>query len=152
MNNSEIDLGAVSAALKAVKHLRCSVNDLFKCLEGSDGDSREENNDAWEKQFFDNVKTLIDSTNLRIGELESSCSMISPSSGHLDLANTTHLAQDPSYSSLIACYRYTDKLCEFSNHAYMHLNQNLLRRSMQGRSFVNTNTSNNRIFFQYLCT
>lgn len=141
-SSSEIDLGAVSAALRAVKHLRCSISDLFKSLaDGSGGDLPNEASDTSEKLFLEDIQGLINTVSLRIRELESSCQLLSlsPSSAHLDLANTTHLAQDPSYektslyTSLIASYRWTDKLQEFSSSAHLLLNQNPLRRCMQGK-------------------
>jgi mediator of RNA polymerase II transcription subunit 27 len=137
-----INLEAVSSSLKAVKTLRSSVRDLFKLL--SEGEVREQANNVKSElnqdPFLTEVKSVIENISTRLRELESSCTLIAhPSvSMNINLGNTGMLSQDPAfertnlYSSLIASYRWNDKLQEYASHAYTILTANTLKRSHLG--------------------
>ncbi|XP_074599946.1 mediator complex subunit 27 [Brevipalpus obovatus] len=133
------NLKAIGAAMKAVKLLRSTMNDLFKCLvDGPGYKSTSDSNESADKQFLSDVQQLINSVNTRIRELETSSNLMShgmSTATNLSLGNTAHLGQDPAYdrttlySSLISSYRWNDKMQEYATNAHQLLSQNLLKRS-----------------------
>ena len=136
-----VNLEAVSASLKAVKVLRTSVRDLFKLLsEGEISHQNQNKNESKEQLFLDEVKSLIENISSKTRELESSCTLLAHPSVPLsiNLGNTGLLGQDPAfertnlYSSLIASYRWNDKLHEYASHTYTILTANSLKRTHLG--------------------
>lgn len=77
----------------------------------------------------------INVCHLKHRDVEQVISSLNPPPGPFNLASTTYLSQETTqerqalYSTLVNCYKWTDKVHEYSNVAYTLLNQNSLKRS-----------------------
>ncbi|XP_054721799.1 mediator of RNA polymerase II transcription subunit 27-like [Uloborus diversus] len=128
----EINLEALSSALKSIKTLRSSVVEIFKFLD--DGAASAHDDEEREK-FVSDAQQKLTNARVRMRDLETACTLLGSSSVPLNLGNSGLLSQDPTYektslyNDLIKSHQWFDKMHEHSSHACAILAQNSLKRT-----------------------
>lgn len=147
----------LQTALTAIKVLRSNVGQVFDSL--GNGLRAEHGDENKESKYLLELQELLTTVNLNLRDVEQVINSLNPPPGPFNLASTTYLSQETTqerqalYSTLVNCYKWTDKLHEYSNIAYLLLNQNSLKRSQmvasrtkKGRAlFNNHNVSQTQV-------
>ncbi|XP_029168146.1 mediator of RNA polymerase II transcription subunit 27 [Nylanderia fulva] len=137
----------LQAALTAIKVLRSNVGQVFDSL--GNGLRAEHGDENKESKYLLELQELLTTVNLNLRDVEQIISSLNPPPGPFNLASTTYLSQETTqerqalYSTLVNCYKWTDKVHEYSNVASTLLNQNSLKRSYT----VATRTKKTRPFY-----
>jgi len=138
-------------ALNAVKVLRCSVGQIFSSL--ANGLSADHGEEGRDQKFLSELEELLGAVTQNLRDVEQAVNSLASPPGPFSLGNSSFLSQECSqerqalYSQLVLSYKWTDKIHEYSNHAFSLLSQNSLKRSysMSSAKRRRTITSNHNI-------
>ncbi|XP_013388061.1 mediator of RNA polymerase II transcription subunit 27-B [Lingula anatina] len=123
----------LARSLLAVRTLRSSVNQVFERFRN--GMKEDNSNENKERSFLNELQQGLLSVNQNLGEVEKLGSVITAPAGPLLSGNSALLSLDPVldktplHSQLLQAYKWSNKVHDVANHAFVLLNQNSLKRS-----------------------
>lgn len=129
----KLDVAQATSALKSLKNLRNNVGIVFQSL--TEGIGLQFGQDSKESKFLAELQHQLVSVQTSVKEFEESLSGVEAAQGQIQLGNSGLVNQDVTpdalglYNSMIASYRWTDNLAEYSSCSTTLLSQNSLKRS-----------------------